>query len=612
LITADAYQQAVARTILIGPLFETDPREARRLGPQGEVLYSALDARTDHPLADAFKQIEQRFQVHIVYGRRSFERDGFDAVSPHDLRRATLQAEVVLIDVRHVDRQRVNAFKARLWERFAIDSASYEHVWGYEEWVRLAEPAIEVIRALGGLDEASSVPHPRQKAAEGGAPVRGEGGTPGSAGASPSQCVLLAHEFMGMPTALAAVLHEPQRMRTIFYAHEVAPMRKIVEEHPGHDAMFYNVLRRALPRGHYVDDLFGSQAAYFKYPLVKAAHFCDAIFAVGDYVAEELRFIGPEFSDARIALVYNGVPAMETSYEQNQRSKRLLRTYAEGLLGVAPNHVFTRVTRLIRSKGLWRDVQVLEQLERRFRETGQTAVMFFLACEVPRRPNADIWQMEARHDWPVAHREGPPDLTPGEAEFYVRVQAFNARARQVKIVFVNQFGWSHETCGARMPEEMEFWDIRRGSDVEFGQSVYEPFGIAQVEALAFGGICVFSSVCGCAGFVNRVLKGGAAPNVVIADYTRLPPSAGGWSDLDILKLPERERQRIEQSVVAEVADSIVRNLPRDEADERRMLHVGSGLARQMSWEVVVRDYFLPGIQQVVARPQQAASEPALA
>ena len=33
---------------------------------------------------------------------------------------------------------------------------------------------------------------------------------------------------------------------------------------------------------------------------------------------------------------------------------------------------------------------------------------------------------------------------------------------------------------------MEYADIRRGSDVEFGQSIYEPFGIAQSGATVIG------------------------------------------------------------------------------------------------------------------------------
>ena len=54
-----------------------------------------------------------------------------------------------------------------------------------------------------------------------------------------------------------------------------------------------------------------------------------------------------------------------------------------------------------------------------------------------------------------------------------------------------------------MPADMEFMDIRKGSDAEFGQSIYEPFGIAQVEPISFGGICVFSERLRLRGFVDK-------------------------------------------------------------------------------------------------------------
>ena len=74
-------------------------------------------------------------------------------------------------------------------------------------------------------------------------------------------CVILSHEYMGMPTCLAAILEgERANFRTIFYAHEVATMRRIVEGHPGHDTMFYNVMRTAMAQGHYVEDVFGDQS----------------------------------------------------------------------------------------------------------------------------------------------------------------------------------------------------------------------------------------------------------------------------------------------------------------------------------------------------------------
>ena len=48
-----------------------------------------------------------------------------------------------------------------------------------------------------------------------------------------------------MPTALAAILEHECNFRTVFHAHEVATIRRIVEDHPGHDTMFYNVLAAA-------------------------------------------------------------------------------------------------------------------------------------------------------------------------------------------------------------------------------------------------------------------------------------------------------------------------------------------------------------------------------
>ena len=62
---------------------------------------------------------------------------------------------------------------------------------------------------------------------------------------------------------------------------------------------------------------------------------------------------------------------------------------------------------------------------------------------------------------------------------------FNREHQAVRAVLVNQWDWNRQVCGERMPEEMTFGDIRRGTDLEFGLSVYEPFGISQFEPLSF-------------------------------------------------------------------------------------------------------------------------------
>ena len=250
-------------------------------------------------------------------------------------------------------------------------------------------------------------------------------------------------------------------------------MRRIVEGHPGHDTMFYNVMRAAITQGHYVEDVFGSQHDYYKHALIKATRFCDNIFAVGDYTLKEMRFLGPDFAAVDMQVAYNGVPCWKISVEDKMRSRNKLREYCKALLKYEPDYVFTHVTRLVPSKGLWRDLRVLEHVEELLRARDETAVLFTLSTEVPGRRGDDIRSMEGRYHWPVVHREGLPDLSGGEALYYQGVQEFNAQSRNVKVVFINQFGFERGLCGNRMSADMEFKDIREGSDA--GQAVGNGF-----------------------------------------------------------------------------------------------------------------------------------------
>ncbi|HUS74047.1 MAG TPA: hypothetical protein VMY06_13385, partial [Sedimentisphaerales bacterium] len=426
LFTCNSYLDAVDRSIIIGPLFTTEGTVSDRLGEDGEVLYSSVDGLVNTGYAPAFRRIENVYNTGIVYGRRTFvdEQTGIKS-SP----------EILLIDVTYLNRGLLNEFKRRLFEEFGIRSDLHEHLWEYEQYIRLAPVAIAALKAIGAAKESTTI---------------------------------ISHEFMGMPTALAAILEPSCDFKTAFYAHEVATMRRIVEECSGHDTMFYNVMKQAHADKVYVNDVFGNQNSYFKHALVEASKYCNRIYAVGDYVVNELRFLAPEFETADIDIVYNGIPAYQISAAEKLASKEKLQRYCENLLGYKPDFVFTHVTRLVRSKGLWRDLRVLEHIENVFRNQGKTAVLFLLSTEVSKRRSQDIYNMEAAYNWPVAHREGWPDLSGGEANFYAAVQEFNAQSRNIKVVFINQFGFKQKNCGRRMPEDMEFMDIRKGSDVEFG------------------------------------------------------------------------------------------------------------------------------------------------
>ncbi len=567
LLTSRTYLDRVQRNILVGPFWPSDGYGEQRLGSGGEVLYSSLDNLYRSPLAERFRNIEQTFGVGIVYGRRKFTDKETGVTS---------LPEVLLIDVSRYDAKKIGEFKFQLWEKFGIDSAKYENVWDYEQYTRLAQPAIAALHALG----ATGISEP---------------------------CVILSHEYMGMPTCLAAILEGDRgNFRTIFHAHECAPMRRIVEGHPGHDTMFYNVMRAAMIEGHYVEDVFGDQSGYYKHALIKATRFCDNIFAVGDYTLKEMRFLGSDFISVDAQLAYNGVPHWKITLEEKTASRNKLRKYCRTLLKYEPDYVFSHVTRLVPSKGLWRDLRVLEHVELMLRARNETAVLFALTTEVPARRGDDIRRMEQNYHWPVVHREGPPDLSHGEADYYAGVQEFNAQSRNVKVVFINQFGFDTKTCGVRMLPDMEFMDIRKGSDAEFGQSIYEPFGIAQVEPISFGGICVFTNVCGCAGFVEKITDGKPTPNVIVADYTQLPEQ--GLRPEQLMSIGQPQRDAIEHHVAQKVAQDLMDRLPRSPKEFEQFLQRGYDLATHMSWDAVARDYIVPGIDRALRahRLQQIA------
>ena len=554
--TCKSYLNAIGRSILLGPLFSTVGPASTRLGENSELLYSSIDGISKTEFSDVFREIENFYDVGIAYGRRTFiDKETGIKSSP----------EVLLIDITHTNNTPVNEFKKHMFERFGIRSHLYEHLWEYEQYVRLAPAAIAALKAIGAANHSTTI---------------------------------ISHEFMGMPTALAAILEPMCDFKTIFYAHEVATVRRIVENHTGHDTMFYNMMKLAHENNLYIDEVFGDQSSFFKHALVEASRYCDAICAVGDEIVNELRFLAPDFETVNIDTVYNGIPAYQISLTDRLNSKKKLQKYCDSLLGYEPDFIFTHVTRLIRSKGLWRDVRVLEHIEKEFRIQGKTGVLFLLSTEISQRRSSDIYRMESEYNWPVAHHEGWPDLSGGEAIFYTAIQEFNARSRNIKIIFINQFGFNQANCGQRMPKDMEFMDIRKGSDVEFGQSIYEPFGISQLEPLTFGGICVVSSICGCAGFVLDIAGAEGSKNLVFADYTKLNGYESSNIE-DLLKIDESVRNQIEHQVSERVAMQICSRLAKSDFEIENMIKTGYSLAKNMSWDTVVTNYLLPCLQEVL-------------
>ncbi|MCD4825953.1 MAG: hypothetical protein K8S55_15285 [Phycisphaerae bacterium] len=555
LTTADAYVEQVNRTVLLGPLFSNQNSVAEQFGKDGELIFSSLDDIRPEEWSKKFIHIERTYDVGIVYGKRKIHEPYSDRI---------VEVEVLLIELYHANKTRLNLFKGQLFEKFDVPSHEFQKTWEYEQYVRLAEPGLEALKAIGLCDEGR-------------------------------QMVLLSHEYMGMATALKAVLDGADNIKTVFYAHEVASIRPLVEDTPGHDTMFYNVMKQAERDGKTVEDIFPGVGYNFKHPLVKAARYLDHIFAVGDYVKSELHFLDSHFERIDIDLVYNGIPAEPLTIEEKHNSRALLKQYANALLGETPSWIFTHVARPVLSKGIWRDLRILHEMESMLADRGETVVYFMLGTLGGQRRLRDVRQMESVYGWPANHEYGYPDMCGGEEIIGKSIEIFNRTHKASRAVLVNQWGWSPKVCGDRMPAEMTIADLRRGTDLEFGLSTYEPFGISQLEPLSFGAMCVISNVCGCAGFANAARQGEEYQNVLEGNFLGADESK---SVDELLSISIADRDRVEAVEGRRLAECIINRLPRDENARQQWIETGYELARRMSWEHVVKEFFLPSLDRV--------------
>jgi hypothetical protein len=351
-----------------------------------------------------------------------------------------------------------------------------------------------------------------------------------------------------------------------------------------------------------LEEVFDEASANFKHLLVKAAKHCNGVLAVGDFVREELEFMSNDFTDSNVHLVYNGIPHNHITLEDKMQSRTMLCIYARRLLGYCPTWVFTHVARPVLSKGIWRDLRVMHELDSMLQDRGETAVYFMLGTLGGTRRPSDVLRMEKEYDWPVRHRQGYPDLCGGEDVISDNFDAFNAGHKAVRAILINQWGFSRQACGERMDAGTSIADLRKGCDVEFGMSVYEPFGISQLEGLTYGAISIISNVCGCAGFVNLAEQGQPSGNVIIGDFVRQKDIADeickNFPDNSVqtlLSLDRERRDEIEKIEGRRIAEQLDRVLPRSPGAQQRVLENGFSLADRMSWERVVSEMLMPVI-----------------
>ncbi len=558
--TTEAYKSFFGKTVLYGPLFGSKGDIYASFEKEEELLFSSIDGYDKDNYREVFDGIKQKYNIDIVYGRRilfdEFEKTKKDEV------------DVFLVGISSMNQEEVTKFKFKLWKKFGIQSDLYEHDWDYEQYLRIAIPFLEILNKVYG--ENVDYYH-------------------------------FAHEYMGIPSALSVI--SQKRHKTIFVAHEVSTARSLVESSPGHDISFYNILsdeqgKRSL------GEVFGSQKQNPRNELIKQAVNCDRIFAVSDLTIEEYLFLVPNTPLKKIKAIYNGLSVQKISVSQKKQSRKKIQKYIHTLLDFKPDVVFTHVTRLVISKGLWRDISLLYYLDEIFQTQNLKGIYILLSTLVATgKPVGDILKMEKEYGWPVNHRHGWPDLVGMEEEIYSYLQIFNQKSKAIKGIFINQFGFNRKKCGLRVPEDIRFIDLRIASDAEFGFSIYEPFGIAQLETIPFGGVSLLSSSCGSVSLLKEIFRDAQTKPYYVVDFiggeapTRLlPTKEGGQVRCEELNnMTIEKRTTIERELFEKHANSIFEILPITE--EKRMKYLENALLYnpRLGWENIVKNYLLSNL-----------------
>lgn len=558
LCTSPSYLSFFDKTLLYGPLFEYIGSASTRLGRDGTVFYSSKDPYDTKNFSFLFKSILEKHNIHIVYGERKIVNE----LNPQK----SSTVEVLLVDVTKMNKNVVNYFKYLFWEKFGLSSDRYEHDWDFEQYFRLGIPYYELILALYPF--AKEIFH-------------------------------FSHEYMGIPSLLSLELHpnfNPKIHKRIFYAHEVAPVRRIVENLGGGDISFYNILKFGRTNNLSLEEIFGSQEDWYRTPLVKLAKRFDKIFAVGDWVLEEYEFLCPDTPKNKISVVYNAISLDHHTFEEKLKSQEKIKRNLKTRFDFPEiDVIITHVCRLVKSKGIWRDFILLHYLDKLFEKNNLYGIYILLSTLVAGgRPIHEVEKMVKEYLWPLEHREGWPDLIGYEIEIYKWVKRFNETSKNIKAIFINQFGISRRLCPTLFTEEVETRDLRIGADIELGMSIYEPFGIAHIEVLPFGGFSVLSTSCGVSFFLEKVFENKFKPYFSL-DFISL----GKNFSLESLKnLTEEKRLALEECCIANNIFSVFEKIPKTIKEKENFFNNLAKVKDKLNWDHVIKTYFIPQIKDL--------------
>jgi len=551
--TAETYTKQVERTIFYGPLFDDTPNPEgkesiamQRLGGEAKILFSSVDNIANSIYDTAFRDIIHKYSVDIVYGEKTL----YDEIDP----KKSNVIEVLLLGIKNLKAQYENEFKYIVWEKYQFSSQPFEGDWDFEQYLRIAIPLRDLSTALLKPEK---------------------------------QTIYFSHEYMGIACCLAINLLKRPNEKLYFHAHEISTARAITESIQGHDVAFYHLIDKDLQSGTSLEQRYGSQKHNPRNEQLKMTSIFDGILAVGDWVKKEYLYLLPKANPAKVHICYNGIPIPDHTTQDKLNSRKKIKEYCENLYNFTPDVIMTHVTRLVVSKGLWRDISLMEELDKRLAADKLKGFCIILSTLIGNgRTSAEVMKMEADYGWPVLHREGYPDLIDYENDIYWSCQYFNAKSKAIKVVFLNQFSFNPQRIGHRLPQGTTFTDLRLSSDAEFGMSVYEPFGIAQIETIPFGGVAILTRACGSAFLLEQAFKDEKVKPFYVLDFAQDLPRAS--KDVDWQHISSNERVLIEKEIIRENAEQIYAILPKSDKQREKVFEICNKHKHKLSWDEVVK------------------------
>ncbi len=640
LLPEPAYKRAFPQNLLVGvypfPAEESvidDPETRERRGWEIE-FDSSWQVRDPHGLTAALMNVAERHGVRLVYGCRR--------VGPR-------RVPALIASPEGVFRERVDAFRHRLRAHDGVDLARFDD---YPAVTDRVDRRLE--RLLGGSQpdlperlvvDGNGRPFPGGAAwAEGRAlfpPVaaldafQGYGRAnkyllelqyhtfaapalweatrwvlhdwaPAGDGYEADRVMLFAHDWLGVPLFWAMAAAGDRVGRSVYFAHEARIFRLLAEGalrdrepllapvcHPdGYDSALYAHLRWALEQGWGLEEMFPGTVGFpdvFHHVLNREARRFERVVAVGPLVRDETTVLLRP-SQVPVALCPNGIPSDRPEPEAVAAARERLAAVIERQAGFRPDVIMTGVMRCELSKAPWRNVGLF----RRFAELRpkDKVALVWLSAPRPRPTRAQVQRWAASYRWPLGHRGGEGgDLRPDEVDLWRAIETINeSYCGQASILYINQFGWAPDLLGALDPLESVFADLRLGTDVELGLSVYEPFGIAPLEPLASGAVCVLSDSCGCARHLAALDLADLAIVGKFCEHDHEP------QEVDAAVLREIE-QAAYDGIVAELVERLGlkgREAGRRKLREQRIRRVAEVIDR-LSWANAVESYLLPAI-----------------